>query len=512
MAAQQRFIELFQLRIIVFALFFCLRFNANAAPPSGEYLINAPGDITLELIAALSNHNKVIVDAGSYTISDDVLVPGQRHIVIAPNAFIAFSDNPTIDNSYPTHESPPTRSGVGMFTFGSGTGGSHIECYGTIDINQDNIPNKGDVRQQASFVFFHGSHNSKVSGNCIIREAFNGISVIDSDDVYIQGVILTDPPSARNFRNAAVDVEASDRIHIIDTSAIGYEEVVDFNIQNYGGYVSVFGDSIIENAVEINNSVGITGYVWTENTHSPYRAHDYDIGNGNFRWSKRSRSTPDNKSNNIIVIDMDSGASEPPQVVTQCNDGIDNDADTFVDLNDPDCVDINDDNESTQPEGILYMADNQVSNTHNIGSNNPFTGVGFVVDQPGVITGIGIRGSQGVQGLNGNLRVSIVSNGLNPNAGTQLYSQVFSISNILPPYTTTPQMQGIVFSNPLNVDAGNYYLVVEAINPVSNDMYRWSFDSNNPSPTTGRWYKSASNHWQYQSNNDHNFIIYGIVD
>lgn len=497
-------------------LLLCLACFPLAAFGAGEYVIDTPGDITDELQTALETHTKIIIDEGTYTVDDDIELPGARHIVVEPGAVLSFADNPVLDDGKETHEPSGYRYGTGLFVTRSP--GSIFECYGTINLNAENIPDQGAEQQHVAFVFLKGAHNSKIFGNCNIQHTFNGVTVIDSDDVYVQGLHLTNPPVTAQRQNAAVDVEASDRVYVIDTSAIGYEEVVDFNIQNYGGYVSVFGEGLTQNAVEINNSVGIRGFVWAENSNA-YSAFNYNLPNGSFRWSDRNRNTPGNSQNSVVAIDMGDGAGEtpppPPPPTPQCDDELDNDGDSLVDLTDPGCSTADDDNETDPvlPSGdTLVSVNGDVNDTNNLGLTNPLQAVEFTLEFDSVVEGVGLKGTRGNNTTAGTFKLELWRGGALPGSGTLVKSETFS-NTVLPAFTANPVMTRINFTTPTDeLPAGTYYLTLTVLTGNSSDAVRWSKDTNNAQNAvySSFWYY-YNNQWTEVPNHTLNFDIYGSI-
>lgn len=341
---------------------------------SGVYVVSdaSGADIKAELETAIASYSEIVVDSGSYTLSGDVLVTHPISIKIMPGASLAFANNPTLDDGQDAQGSNNWRYGTGMFVLKGAAQGSHIQCYGSVDVNLDNIPDQGSQEQHVAFVFLQGASRTKITGSCAIRKTFNGITVVDSHDVYIQGVHLTDPPANEN---AAVDVEASDRIYVVDVTADSYEEVVDFNGLSYGGYVSVFGENIVENVLEINNSVGIRGEVFAENSPSILAVEDYPPASSAFtRWSLLGRDYITNSNNLVDVINLGAGADGPPG--------------------------------GPPPSGTLVSANNTVSDTNNIGDiGNYRSATEFQLSAGSAITGVGIRGSRGATGVSGTFNI-----------------------------------------------------------------------------------------------------------
>jgi hypothetical protein len=161
----------------------------------------------------------------------------------------------------------------------------------------------------------------------------------------------------------------------------------------------------------------------------------------------------------------------------------------------------------------LTIYDDTVSNTLNFGSGStPVRAQGFRIAAGATITGVGVKGSQGIS-ASGTFKIQIYEGGATPRAGTLIKDETFTTTAVLPVYTAAPTMQTVNFTTDtgsLTGGATQYYLILNPLSGSANDEVRWSADNSSPSYADGTLWIGLTAGDELAAW-DHNFAIYGTT-
>lgn len=160
----------------------------------------------------------------------------------------------------------------------------------------------------------------------------------------------------------------------------------------------------------------------------------------------------------------------------------------------------------------LVNADNSVLDTNNMGlTSNSYHGTEFLIPASSIITGVGLKGTEGASAIPGTFSLNIYEGGTTPNGGTLIKTETFD-RNVLPAYTDSPTMFQIDFATPTGTLGGGatvYWVWMQQLTGSSNDNVRWSVAGGNPFADGKRWFSGNGSSWFSQATIDMNFAIYG---
>lgn len=185
-----------------------------------------------------------------------------------------------------------------------------VETPGTrLELHGETILQAGNWSGGASkmLVFARGAHGSVFKMGGDIWGAFNGVTLVDCDDIAVYDPrALFDTTSP----NATVELMGCRRARLFNLYGEGMEEVLDMNTNNFDcDFYGITGKNIIQYVVEMNNSRGNRARGIEAYNCKPLTIFDYPASPGTqYGWSLRYNSIDHGGGNKAeFTCHLDSG-------------------------------------------------------------------------------------------------------------------------------------------------------------------------------------------------------------